>query len=326
MSKLPVTKLVSKHCSNLVWGVAFNQSVVENNVLLPGQTKEVGIGMAATLATVDDEELVQRELEVGSKGVDLCLELAFGERRQLIEERQDEDWVSSGHEDLQASSKGPEVDEKLASGPLDNAEESGEDRGQDDGGDEVGLDEIGKIELGALLVESMLLFEDKGIVEARRKVEDLLEGEEREDEEDRVADLAGKPSRGKLEEQVARERPDLGHDVEIEHGSVLDLIPETVNDGEECLGATVFLRLCECLWGDLLGEDGGGLRAAQDAILAEGKERLEEIVAGGEAHEEFLPWEERAVEEPRQLLRRELAERRDVARDREFGRATGGLH
>jgi hypothetical protein len=88
----------------------------------------------------------------------------------------------------------------------------------------------------------------------------------------------------------------------VEDGPVLDLIPETVDDGEQSLGAAIGLRLGECFRGDFFSENGGRGWAAEDAILAEGEEGLEEVVAEGEAPEKLLPWKKRTVEEPLKSL------------------------
>ena len=117
-----------------------------------------------------------------------------------------------------------------------------------------------------------------------------------------MADLAGEAGGCEAQEDVAGEGPQLGEDVEVDEGEVLDLVPETLDDLEPGLCAAVGLRLGKGLGRDLLGEDGGRLRALQDAVLAHGEEGLEDVVADREAHDELLPWEERAVEEPRETL------------------------
>lgn len=77
----------------------------------------------------------------------------------------------------------------------------------------------------------------------------------------------------------------------MDHGEVLNLIPEAVEEGEDGLGLAILLGLFKFLLGDLFGEDGGGLGALEDTVLAECEERLEEVVAYGEADDELLPRE-----------------------------------
>lgn len=271
-------------------------------MLFPRKTKEVGIGVSAALAAVDDEEFMKRELEAGGESVDLGLELALGERGELVEEGQDEGWVGGGHEDLQAGDEKPQPEKELVTSLLNNLEEAGEDGRGDSGGDEVGLDQVAEEQSGRLLVKAVLLLQDEGVVKLRREIEDLLEGKESKDEENRVADLARESSGGVSQEPVTRKRPNLGKDIKVQDSDILDLIPETVEDGEEGFCTAVFLRFGECFRRYFLGEDGGGRRAAEDTVLAETEEGLEEVVAKGEAHKELLPRKERAVQEPRQAL------------------------
>jgi hypothetical protein len=46
----------------------------------------------------------------------------------------------------------------------------------------------------------------------------------------------------------------------------------------------------------------GRFRLLQDAVLAEAKEGLKEVLADGEANDQLLPREQRAVQEPREAL------------------------
>jgi hypothetical protein len=76
VTQLPVTELVGQDRENLVSFGLFQQSIVDDNVLLPRQTVEEGVGVSAALAAVNDVQLVQGEVDPGSQFVDLCLELA----------------------------------------------------------------------------------------------------------------------------------------------------------------------------------------------------------------------------------------------------------
>ena len=117
-----------------------------------------------------------------------------------------------------------------------------------------------------------------------------------------MADFTGEARGSELEQEVTGPRPKLGTDVEVDEGDILDLAPKTVDNLELGLGAAVGLGLVEDLLGDLLGENGGGTGLLEDAVLADGEERLEEVLADREAHDEALPWEERAIEEAREAL------------------------
>ena len=89
----------------------------------------------------------------------------------------------------------------------------------------------------------------------------------------------------------------------MDEGNVLDLAPEAVHEGEARLGASVVLALVVDILGNLLLEHLGDLGALEDAVLAEGEEGLEKVVADGEADDELLPGEERTVKGPREALR-----------------------
>ena len=267
-----MAQLVSENSPDLIGLVALNQSIVENDVLLPGEAKEIRVGVSAALATVNDEELVQGELEAGSKVVNHGLELALGKRRQLVEERKDEGRVGGGHEHLETSDESPEVEEELVARLLNNLEEAGEDGRQEDSGESVGLDHVADEETGRLLVETIFLLEDEGIVKPGRQAEDLLDSEERENEDDRVADFAGESIRGPVEHEGTGEGPELGEDVVVDEGEVLGLVPEAVKQRENGLGAAVGLRFFELLGGYFLGENSRWLGTLENAVLSEGEE------------------------------------------------------
>lgn len=117
-----------------------------------------------------------------------------------------------------------------------------------------------------------------------------------------MADFAREASRRPLEQESAGPGPHHRKDVKLDKGNILNLCPEAVDDFEAGLGAAVGLRLVKGFLGDFLGEDGGRLGLLQDSILAEGEEGFEEILADGEAEDELLPREERAVQEAGEAL------------------------
>lgn len=175
MTKLPVTQLVRKNSNDLLRLALLNQGIVDHNVLLPGKTKEIGVGVGASLASINDVELVQRELEARGKRFNLGLELTVLERRQLVEQRQDSDGVDGDHEDLESNEEEPQVVEKLVASLLDDLEETSEERRCEDQGEGLGLDHISDKELGRLLVETELLLEHKCLVDRRGETKKLAD-------------------------------------------------------------------------------------------------------------------------------------------------------
>lgn len=304
VAKLPVTEFVSKDSDDLFRLTLLNKSIVDDNVLLPGETKEIGVGVGASLASINDVELVKRELEAGGKSLDLGLELALLERGELVEQRQDSNGVDGNHEDLETGGEGPEVEEELVAGLLDDLEETGQDGRSENEGQELRLENIGDEELGSLLVEAKLLLEDKSVVDGTRKTQDLTDDQETQDEDNRMANLASEARGRPPQHQVARPRPQLRQDIKLDKGDILDLAPQAVEDLKLGLGAAVGLGLVKDLLGDLLGEHGGGTGLLQDAVLAGREEGFEEVLADGEADDELLPGEEGTVEEARETLGR----------------------
>lgn len=169
MTKLPVAKLVGKNRDNLLSLALLNEGVINDDVLLPRQTKEIGVAVGAALASVDDIQLVEGELELLGKILYIRLQLAFLQGRELIEERQDGDRVDRNHENLETSAKHPEVVKELITGLLDDAEETREDRRGENDHEQVRLGHISNEQLRCLLVEPKLLFQDKSVVDTCRE-------------------------------------------------------------------------------------------------------------------------------------------------------------
>ena len=198
-----MAELVGENSDDLLGLALLNERVVNDNVLLPGETKEVGIAVGAALASINDIELVEREVELLGEALDIVLEFALLQRGQLVEERENGNRVDGDHEDLKKSGENPEVVEELIASLLDNGEETREDgRGQDDS-DEVRLDHIRDKQLGSLLVEAKLFFENKGLVDAGWQRQNLGDEHEGENEDDGVRDLAREAGWRESEEKFA---------------------------------------------------------------------------------------------------------------------------
>jgi hypothetical protein len=302
VAELPVAEFVGKNGDDLVGFRLFNQGVINDNVLLPWQTVKVGVGVRASLASINDKQFLQGEVVGGSQFLNLGLEFALLEGRQLVEQGLDKDGVCGGGEELQAGSKDPEIKDKLVARLLDNLEEGSQNRGHEDNGQQVGLDHIGNKELGRLLVEAKLFLQDKCIVDACGKREKLLDNNEAENKDDGVADFAREPGGSPFEEQVACPGPQLGENVELDKCHVLNLRPETRDNFVLGLCATIRLGLVERFLRDFLGQDGRGLGLLENAVLTEGEEGFKDVLADGKAKDKLLPGEERAIEESREAL------------------------
>ena len=143
MTQLPVTQFVRKNCNNLLGLALLDQGIVDDNVLLPGHAKEVGVAVGAALAAINDVQLGERELELLGQVLDAALELALLKGRELVEQGQNEDGVDGDHDHLETSDENPEIVEELVSSLLHDSQKSGEDRRRKHKGQEEGLNLVG---------------------------------------------------------------------------------------------------------------------------------------------------------------------------------------
>lgn len=65
MAELPVTEFMSQNSEDFLRLGLFQESIVDDNVLLPWEAVKECVGVSASLATIDDIQLVQGELELG---------------------------------------------------------------------------------------------------------------------------------------------------------------------------------------------------------------------------------------------------------------------
>ena len=243
VTQRPVTKLVCENCNDLLWLGLLNQSIVDDNVLLPWETKEVSIAVGTALASVDNVELLERELELGSQGLDTRLQLAWLQRRKLIEQWQDGDWIDGNHEDLESGAKSPQVEEEAVSGLLDDLEEGGENWRSKSEGKHLRLGKVGREELWSLLVEAELLLKDEGAVDRDWQRQDRLDDDETEDECNRLRDLASETSWRMANKESTGQVPELRKNIVVDECSVLNLTIETGPEVELGFGATVCLYM-----------------------------------------------------------------------------------
>lgn len=178
VAQAPVSQLVCQDSSYLLSFTLFNQGIVDDNVLLPGQTEKVGVAVRASLATINDIQLRKRELELGSQRLHRRLQFAGFQRSELVEQRCDKDGPDGDHKHLKTSAKEPQVVEELLARLLDDCEETSKNwRGQDNGEAER-LDTIRDEELRSLLVETEFLLKDKSVVYRRWQRQNLVDESE----------------------------------------------------------------------------------------------------------------------------------------------------
>ena len=155
---------MAQHSNNLLRLGLLNQSIVDDNVLLPWQTVEVGITVGTALAAVNNVQLGEREVESLGQVFDTGLELTGLKRRELVEQRQNRNRVDSNGEDLEEDTEEPEVVVERAVKLLDNFKNGTDNGSSQDNSKHLTLEHIRNPELNRLLVETELLLEHKRVV------------------------------------------------------------------------------------------------------------------------------------------------------------------
>lgn len=190
MTHAPVTKLVRKDSLNFSLRALLDKCVEQDNLFLPGQAGEIGVRVGGALGAVDDLELAERELQTGGQSFDAVLQRAGLERRELVEDRDDDDGVDGDGEELHAEREGPKVEEELVAGLLDDLEEGCTDWDTECQSEGLRFEHVGHPEAKRLLVEAEGLLEDEMVVVAERKGEECLRERVGEAEEQALCDLA----------------------------------------------------------------------------------------------------------------------------------------
>lgn len=258
MALLPVTELVGENRDNLVNLALLDQGIVNDNVLAPGETVEVGIAVAAALGTVDDIEVLEGEVELGGKSFNLSLELPVLEGRELVEQGQDGNWVGGDHKGLDSEDKQPQVVEEVVAKVSDNLQESGEN-GSAEGGDQaLRLDKIDselehrqhsarceaqavKYQARSLLVKAKFLLQNKVLIVREREIGDAIGQQVRDEEDNGLRDGAAEARGSILGDGKAGNAPELGKDVVVEEGDGGELIVGGSEEVELGLCASISL-------------------------------------------------------------------------------------
>ena len=243
VAQAPVAQLVTQDGDHLLGLALLDQGIIEDDVLLPGESVKVGVAVGAALATVDDVQLLQREVEFLGQLLHTRLERTGFERRQFVEHGQNNDRVDSDGEDLHEHTEEPEVVEERVAGFLDDLEHRADDRRAQNDAQELALDHIRNPQLRRLLVEPELLLEDEGAVVRDGERQDRRDEVESENEQKRLRDFALEPSGEIRRQQEPAGAPELGEKVTVDEREVLDLRVETGEETELGFGATVRLLI-----------------------------------------------------------------------------------
>lgn len=241
VAQAPVTKFVAQNSDNLLGLALLKQGIVDDNVLLPWQTVEVGVTVGTALATVDNVEFREGELQLLGQVLDTGLDVTRLQGRKLVEQRQDNDRVDGDSEDLNKDAEEPQVVEERVTSSLNDLENSADDRSSEDNSEHLTLEHIRNPETERLLVESKLLLKHEGVVVRDRKRENRRQNVETENEDQSLTDFALESTREVSRQDQATDAPELWEHITVDESDILNLTVETRDETELRLGATVCL-------------------------------------------------------------------------------------
>lgn len=232
MVKTPVSKLMAKNSDNLLGLTLLNQSIVDNNMLLPRQAIEVRITMRAPLTSVNNMQVRKREIQSLSQALHTSLQCARLKRRQLIEQRKDSNRINRNSEYLKEDTKEPKIIEEAVPSLLHNLQEGTNNRCTEDNTQHLTFQHIRYPQLNSLLIKSELLLEDESAVVRDRKRHDRSDKIEPKDEDQRLRDLTREPFGEIVSENETRERPEFRESIVVDKPEVLNLTVETGDESK----------------------------------------------------------------------------------------------
>ena len=238
-----MTQLVTQHSDNLFAVALLYKSVVDDDVLLPGQTKEVCVAVRAALAAVDDEERVEREIEAFGESLDPLLQSSIFKRRELIEQWKDDDRIDRDHEHLENDAEGPDVVKETVSCLLDDGEDDGENWSAQGSEEHQLFDLVGHVRPQRRLVEAKLLLKHKGLVQTAREVKHGLQEHEDDQKDHRLRLLSRKSCRSILRQDSPGKGPDLCEHICVDEVELLSDVVDVVEEAELGLCATIRLGI-----------------------------------------------------------------------------------
>ena len=164
VAQAPMTEFVAQYCNDFFRLTLLNERVVNDDMFLPGKPIKVSVTVSTSLATVDDIKLFKRELKSPCQRFHRCLQLAFLERRKLVEERQDQYWIYGDCADLDPDGEEPKIIEEAVSGLLNDSKEPAQQRCTKGNHQGLFLQHIRYPKLQRLLIETELLLEYEGTI------------------------------------------------------------------------------------------------------------------------------------------------------------------
>ena len=140
--------------------------------------------------TFDHKQFVQRELNRRGQFFDLLSQVSFRQRSVLVKQWGNEFRINDHHKQHEYENEGPQVENEILTSPVDDFDDGRHQRQHDGLTDNEFLDLIFDVKSGRLLVESVFLFQDEGVVDGKRESHDGVEDVENAHEEKRTDDFA----------------------------------------------------------------------------------------------------------------------------------------
>ena len=77
MRQTPVTQLMTEDCNNFLRFALLDEGIVNDNMLLPWQTKEICVAVCTSLASINDIETLEREFQTLRQCFDSRFQLSW---------------------------------------------------------------------------------------------------------------------------------------------------------------------------------------------------------------------------------------------------------
>lgn len=164
VAETPVSKFMTQHSDNLLRFTLLKQSIIDDDMLLPRETVEIGVGVGTALAAVDNMQLGKRELQLFGKLLNASLNFTGLKRGQLVEQRKDDNWVDSNRENLEENTEEPQVVEERVASQLNNLEHGTDNGSSKNHAQHLTLEHVRDPEFECLLIETELLLKHEGLI------------------------------------------------------------------------------------------------------------------------------------------------------------------
>lgn len=223
MTQAPVAQFMAQNGNNLFSLALLKQGIVDNNMLLPWQSEEIGVAMGASFTSINNVQLGERELKLLGQVLDGGLQDAGFKRGELVEQGKNGNWVDSDGKQLDKDSKHPKIVEEAVASSLYDFQDRADDGSSENDSQHLAFEHVHNPELDGLLVEAKLLFQDKGAIVRGREGQYRCNDVENKDKQQGMSDLPSEAFGGIFREQKTSCSPYFWENVAVDECQVLDL-------------------------------------------------------------------------------------------------------